>query len=332
MKYLQAITNLLGLQIEEPWLTAIIVLSIMFALLAFINLLFRTITRGKEFFSSIINIVLFVLIGLGLYGLGVAQKEKKLEILTFKTDEPSYSQKDEVFFQVKTNKKAFIYIYTYGKDKDRLLTFPRNSNKSNLIPANKIKETDGMNFSQTNSDFTHEQRVILVASTRPLHNAKKVMSVQSFSKMIEDSEDTGLHDIAEKQERSTRILTIPIQAYQAKIKLYLENIKAKPRESFYIDTTSSANGFITVFEGVPTKLHLVESTKVMSDEEMRSATKVTTPLGEHIVVAIYTPQKENITTNGFKVKAQERKGGTVYSLEFKNEPYPYAIREYSVVK
>jgi hypothetical protein len=88
-----------------------------------------------------------------------------------------------------------------------------------------------------------------------------------------------------------------------------------------------------VFEGVPNSLHRVEGGQVQSDEVFESQVDaVSQPFGEHIIIAIYTPKKEQLTTNDFRVKTQEKKGGATYSLEFKNEPYPYAIRTYRVVK
>ena len=333
MKYLQSITSLFGLNIEEPWLTAIIVLSIMFAIVGFINFLFRTITRGKEFFSSVVNIGLFFMVGIALYSLGVAQQAKKLEILVFETDKPYYLPTDEIFFHVKTNKQAFIYIYSYNKDENRILSFPNSSKNSNIIPANTLREVGGLHFSQTNSDFTHDQKVILVASTRPLHEAKRVMTPKSFSKMVEDSSDTKMYSIADKKEKSSYILNIPIHNNQIKIEIYMENIIARLTEAHYIDVRSSQNGYITVFEGVKNRLHRVEGSRVQSDEWFKTQVdSITSPVGEHIVVSIYTPQKEDITTNDFTVNTQEKKGGTEYSLSFKDKAYPYTIETFSVTK
>ena len=334
MKFLGNISNLLGLNIEEPWLTAIIVLSILLAIVGFINLLFKTITRGKEFFSSIVNIVLFIIIAITLYGLGSLKKDKPLEILLFETDEPYYSPTDEIFFHVKTNKKAFLYIYSFNKNEKRVRSFPKNSKNNNLIPANAIREIgDGLHFSQSDSDFAHDQKVILVASTRPKHELKEVMTPESFSKMVEDSANTKMYAIADKEEIVSRILNIHIENNLAKVKIELDNIISKQGEPLYIDATSSVNGYLTVFEGVPNNLHRIEGGKVRSDDTFRTQVdSLSLPLGEHIVVAIYTPKKERLTTDDFKVETQDKKGGKSYTLKFRDTSYPYAIRTHKVIK
>ena len=330
MKFLENITNIIGLNVDEQWLRVAVFLGIIFIVWGLINLLFKIIIGG--FFSTIVNMVLLVIIGLGLYVWASSQTKEKLKITIFKTAEESYAPTDEIYFHVKTNKEAFIYLYSFNKGKERKLSFPKNSHSKNLIPANDTQEIGSMRFSQTNTDFIHGQKVILVASTRPLHDAKRVMSPSSFSKMIDDGSDTVMHSISEVDEITSADIEIPINN-QAKIKINLDTKVSKLQEELYIDTLSSDNGYVTLFEGTAKKLDRIEGREVRSDEVFPSQVdSVAEPLGEHIIVAIYTPQKEQLTTSDFSVETKEQKGGVEYSLEFKNQLRPYAIRAYRVIK
>jgi len=329
MSFINFLERVLGLNlVEEPLVTAIIILAILIAILIFINLVFKTISRGKEFFSSTTNLALFIVIASGLYYLGSIQKNKELEIVEFKTKEEFNDKNAPIRFHIKTNKKAFYYIYTFNKEGNRTLVF----NDKIMVP-NKLYETPSFRVKPEETDVNKEEKVILVASINPLTSSKREMTQKSFSKMIEfnDTIDNSFI-IQDKQEIVNFPLVIKFKKDAISLKIELDSKHYTKQEDVYIDTFSSANGYVTIFEGTAQTLHRVKSDRVKSDEKFKSQVSASSPIGEHIVVAIYTTKNKKLTTDDFEVVVKELKGRDEYALKFKDEAYPYTIKSYMVKK
>ena len=321
--------RVLGLNlVEEPWLTALIALGVLVAIVGSINLTFRTISSGKEFFSSTTNLAIFVIFASGLYYLGTTQKNKALEIIEFKTKEEFHAKDAAIRFHLKTNKKAFYYIYTFNKEGNRTLVF-----SDEIMVSNKRYETPSFRVKQEETDFNKKEKVILVVSINPLTDAKKEMTQKSFSKMIElDDVIEDSFIVQDNQEKLHLPLVIKFKKDVVSLKIELDSTRYLKQEDVYIDTVSSANGYVTIFEGTAEKLHRVKGDRVKSDERLTSQVNATSPIAEHIIVAIYTSEDKKLTTNDFKVVIEERKGRNEYALKFKNEQYAYTIKSYMVKK
>jgi len=329
MNSIHFLEKVLGLNlVEEHWLTALIAIVLAVLIVGFINIMFRTISSKKEFFSGTTNLVIFVMVAFGLYYLGSSQKNKELEIVEFKTKEKFHGKNDAIRFHIKTNKKAFYYIYTFNKEGNRTLVF-----SDKIMVSNQRYETPSFRVKPEETDFNKEEKVILIVSVNPLTNAKKEMTQQSFSKMIElDDVIENSFIVQDKEENIHLPLVIKFKKDAVSLKIELDSTRYTKQEDVYIDTISSANGYVIIFEGTAQKLHRVKGDKVKSDERFKSQVNATSPVGEHIIVAIYTSEDKKLTTHDFKVVIEERKGRNEYALKFKNEQYPYIIKSYMVRK
>lgn len=329
MNFIHFLEKVLGLNlVEEPWLTALIVLAVLIAIVGFINFMFRTISSGKEFFSNTTNLTLFIIVASGLYYLGNTQKNKVLEVVEFKTKEEFYAKDAAISFHIETNKKAFYYIYTFNKEGNRTLVF-----SDKIMVSNQRHETPIFRVKKEETNVNKEEKVILLVSINPLTDAKKEMTQKSFSKMIElDDVIEESFIVQDKEEKVYLPLVIKFKKDAVSLTIELNSTRYRKQEDVYIDTVSSANGYVTIFEGTAQNLHRVKGDSVRSDEKMKSQVIASSPVAEHIIVAIYTEEDKQLKTNDFTVEIEEKKGRDEYTIRFNDKAYPYTIQSYMVTE
>jgi len=294
------------------------------------------------FFSLIVSTLLFIGYMLNQYANDTSLSDtNSLTVLAFKTHKEEYGYNEYIGVKLKFNKEAYFYLFSETQKK---MVFPNNYEGGDVhnVEANRVINLNDA-FRVENNVGQKDEKLILLASTQ------KIVEYEELLEKGKDSYPNVSERLIKKALKPNAFVSISygenseaqfagdiISVHIKKISIVINQLdskKMKEQEELYIDTLSSANGYVTVFEGVPNSLHRVEGGQVQSDEVFQSQIdEVSQPFGEHIIIAIYTPKKEQLTTNDFRVKTQEKKGGVTYSLEFKNEPYPYAIRTYGVVK
>jgi len=343
------IINVFGLKFEEPELTVFTTFGVLILILVLINYFFKLLNATKNYLSSSTNILILIGVIAFLFLIGINKNNQlieekkttsKLTVLTFKTHKQEYGYNEAIGVQLKFNKGAYFYLFSETKKK---MIFPNNykEGKVHYVEAKQFINLKNA-FNVTENMGLKDEKLILLASTQKIAEYDELLGKgedaypdvpkKLIEKALEPNESVFItYGESSEAEFAGNDIDVHIKKISIVINPF-DSKKLRQIEYQYIDVVSSTNGYVTVFEGTPNKLHRIEDIKVMSDEEVTSDTEVTQPLGEHIAVAIYSLQKENITTNDFNVKAQETKGGIAYSLEFKNEPYPYDIREYNVVQ
>ena len=323
--------ELLGINYEEPlksFVTAIIVLVL---ILLFFNLLFRTINSGRKMLGNITN-SLIILLFVGFFGvvfwMGYQNSKEPLRIVEFSSTKSKYALNEEVFFNIKTNKKAYFYLYTYNAQDKRLLLYPKDISKPYRVDGNTLIRPDN-GFRIINNQNYRDEKVKLIVSKYPIKGAEKEMTPLSFSKMLADNNTTFTK--VEKNQVDIAVISFEVSKPKFDITIDTKNIDYKLKEDIDIDVTSLTEGYGHIFEATPTK----NITKITKEKfynlEIRTGTTAKKPIGRHTVIAIFTEDNRDIKPTDFIIEEEIVKGEPNYSIRFKNgKRYEYDIQWFRV--
>jgi len=324
---------------------------VQFFVLVIVGLISHYIYLKIKKHNALEKVTLFSLIALILIFLGYllnqyvnypisSNNRESLKVLTFKTHKKEYGYNEPIGVQLEVNKKAYFYLFSESKKK---MIFPNNydSGRIHSVKANTFINLNDAFMVENNMGQKDEKLILLVSTQKVLEYEELLGKGKGFpdvpDKLIAKSlKPNEFVSISYGESSEAQFAGSEINVHIKKIAIVInpfDNNISKQGEPLYIDATSSVNGYLTVFEGVPNNLHRIEGGKVRSDDTFRTQVdSLSPPFDEHIVVAIYSPKKERLTTNDFRVETQDKKGGKSYTLKFKDTSYPYAIRTHKVIK
>jgi hypothetical protein len=217
------------------------------------------------FFSLIVSTLLFIGYMLNQYANDTSLSDtNSLTVLAFKTHKEEYGYNEYIGVKLKFNKEAYFYLFSETQKK---MVFPNNYEGGDVhnVEANRVINLNDA-FRVENNVGQKDEKLILLASTQ------KIVEYEELLEKGKDSYPNVSERLIKKALKPNAFVSISygenseaqfagdiISVHIKKISIVINQLDSKKmneQEELYIDTLSSANGYVTVFEGVPNSLHI----------------------------------------------------------------------------
>lgn len=251
---------------------------------------------------------------------------KKLEV-SIKPTKEKFKVGEEIYFNIKSNKKVYLYIFSVMDEDEVAAIFPNIDDKENRIEADKnIKLPKKSIFK---SEREGKERFIFIASVEKISQLNMVERFPGKNLIKGDEAENFKKDIAvyQKPKPESELfmdeLTIEIEGEEVVDEGYIFAINTdrtnyKPGDKITIEILSSKSGVVKLsyqnLKWESNRWEAIDTKEIKAGEKVYVIVDAVKPAGLHILKAELTEKKKGTFGKDLAISKKTIEGYAVFKI------------------